>query len=837
MAKRLTCLIALALFFRGGLAVSQEAFLYVRHRTGITLRTEQGEERVAYCQGPHVAPRLSPDGRRVLFNSYEGGEMGAWLVGIDGGDKQRVCDGMQAAWSPDGAKALIQREGRILERDLASGAESFVSPEGAPSLAYPAYSPHGILCVDKAGTRVYRVERDALETLVEAEVLSAPRCSPDGQILAYQDGAHIHLMDLDSRRFRQLTAAPGVQAHPVWGVAGRGLCYAQSHSPQAEKWAIRFVDVDNPNEISTIERKVYPAFDWNGQRPEPAGTHTIPGKRLTVWRGDRPLRLRKGQGVGSQRGWKRLPRTETSTPVKACVAIENDWLVLCVSPQGISLIPKGENPVALGLARDDGSFKTEEIRLGAFDGESAAVTVCDPIAAETVFRVRRTRPVVEVHTTPPDLRLTLEAGMEALISPDRFANDLLLTRDCAPPNLPAPLPRTPVVVGCLSGGAMLMAVAPSETQCFEVADGADGRPLNTIAIRPSGRCVFLAVLAGKPYWNHLNVARNEDGAWQAEWQEPFVAQWRMAVRGQGKAYSRMWGMDDLSRLGREPVPIEEPFAHAPVAAVMYAWDRDPITPPDVLTPSDILLDTLGIESHAAAIDIEGIRAYRSADEWVPFPELATRDIGWRPTLAHQETRPFGVLDIMNAAFAAGTPGTRSFLTHLGNDAGNLLRGLDARIAEYERFLEELAAFGQERDHKFLASTRARAREVLEAGRAAPKTDVAVTAKALEAVLNMLGPPDGSYDAGDMIGKKDEFLEFSRLCRKILSERQAVLSGYRTLAKQVRDGGALAIIADPASRDEAEALREMARGVLRHRYYLEGDWRGESPLAPLWHGGA
>jgi hypothetical protein len=76
---------------------------------------------------------------------------------------------------------------------------------------------------------------------------------------------------------------------------------------------------------------------------------------------------------------------------------------------------------------------------------------------------------------------------------------------------------------------------------------------------------------------------------------------------------------------------------------------------------------------------------------------------------------------------------------------------------------------------------------------------------------------------------EEFIEFSRRCRRFLAERQRILSEYRTWVKNTRDGAAKLIITHPESQATADELRRKTHAILRNRYYLEGDWRGETPL--------
>ena len=132
MAIRSAAALPFILLSLGGSAAEVGYLLYSRPGMGVVLQSGSARDRILYCQGEHVAPRLSPDATRVLFNSSEGGTIGVWLASLDGSERQRICDGAQAAWSPDGAGIVFQRDGVVVERNLTTGEGRRVSPEDAP---------------------------------------------------------------------------------------------------------------------------------------------------------------------------------------------------------------------------------------------------------------------------------------------------------------------------------------------------------------------------------------------------------------------------------------------------------------------------------------------------------------------------------------------------------------------------------------------------------------------------------------------------------------------------------------------------------------------------------
>jgi len=424
-----------------GLPADSPFLTYARPALGGCLRSELGEDRILYNAAPYVAPQFSPDGARILFHSVETGTLGLWLAGVDGAHRERLCDGMQGRWSPDGLRVVFVREGRIVERVVASGEERVLNPADAPPLAFPSYlAGGGVVCMDAAGTTLYMLRPEAvipLERLLEGEFLSPPRGSPDGRFLAYQNGPHLHMMDLASRESRQITIEPGLQGWPVWSADGLSLCYAQSRSPESREWDICWVAVSSPETVHFVERNVYPAFDWHGPVSISTITETIPGSGLRVWQaaGAEKIAL-TAEGLAAS-GWADITAQARPGPVTGKLAIENDWLVLDASREGLVLNAKeGTVPISARIGvtndagRDAGAITGLELRritadtveVAAIHGDATAST---PTALTVILW--RTRPMIEVRMAPDTGRLSFEADLSMVVAPDRRAADIILT--------------------------------------------------------------------------------------------------------------------------------------------------------------------------------------------------------------------------------------------------------------------------------------------------------------------------------------------------------------------------------------------------------------------------
>ncbi len=62
--------------------------------------------------GPGNCPAWSPDGAKLIFdiqsNNNAGERSGAWTMNADGTDRNFLCEGERARWSPDGTKVAVR---------------------------------------------------------------------------------------------------------------------------------------------------------------------------------------------------------------------------------------------------------------------------------------------------------------------------------------------------------------------------------------------------------------------------------------------------------------------------------------------------------------------------------------------------------------------------------------------------------------------------------------------------------------------------------------------------------------------------------------------------------
>jgi len=445
--------------------------------------------------------------------------------------------------------------------------------------------------------------------------------------------------------------------------------------------------------------------------------------------------------------------------------------------------------------------------------------------------------------------------------PDRFSNDILIE----PAKYSAPeifLPSSPFVLApSVDGGNVVMLITPSSRQSLSLARNGNAFSIKAV---PAGESIFVSLLPAKSLFCDLRAETDSKAdTTRMAWSPPFPAQWRASLFGRHN-YSAMIEEKRSSRGSGLPI---EGFTEPAGVVMAYLYGRSGGTPLDVLTPEDLLRDGLGIQLSERLLDVEGITGYRTTQDRLPLHELllpttsryqggqveAGRKGGPGPNDYHLGTlSPWGlgwrrflrpqldfspVLEFLGggdngAINMADTEGVKSTVDHLCGDVFNLLTGLDDRTREYEGFVSDLQKhYSAPRKENaqtgaFLDGIHTEMENLAGRRKELPLTDLAKVHDCIEKIKALIG-------SSKKLGHTKEFAQFCEVSLAALSERQAVLKEYRQFAKTIRDKSGLAIIEKPETKDAAEQVRELTQKVLRNRYYLEDDWRGEMP----WEGDA
>ena len=380
-------------------------------------------------------------------------------------------------------------------------------------------------------------------------------------------------------------------------------------------------------------------------------------------------------------------------------------------------------------------------------------------------------------------------------------------------------PSAPLLLGLLEGGRSVLAlVCPSDGQTAELRTDGD-EAFGSADISFGNDKVVVAVLTSDGAWYEERPQTPGQERVTFGWQMPFPAMWRLAVRGSQTPYSTMFCETESPWFDTKKAFLKkgEPFAEEVELGVIYLYDRRERTPPETLTPTDIVQDALGIKATARVLDTEGLTTYRTATGWTTWADLSCT----LQSLRHVFSRGLEVQE-------------KVFVEHLCDDVQPFLEGMDQRLAEYETFasrIEELCAgaAGGSAAGRLVESVRQTWGELhllLQQRQGLKKP--AEAAEFCEKIKSLAQ------------AKSEESQAESNAAREgivtVAGERQEMLRSCRALVKEIRDQAGAACLRQPEVRGLADKIRELCREVLRMRYIVEDDWRGEAhEVPPFWLG--
>jgi len=201
------------------------------------------QQQLTHDNGISVGPRLSPDGKELVYTGYQSGYADVYKIDLGAGSRQRIIKfpgtNTGAVFSPDGRRLAV-----TLSKDGATeiyvtgadggGAHRLTRTPGVKSC--PTWSPDGAEIIysaqEEGSPRLYRVPADgggSREISTNYGYCTEPNWSPDGKKVAFnvREGGvfQVAVLDLENGSSRVVTSGGDAEA-PAWGADSRHLLFA-----------------------------------------------------------------------------------------------------------------------------------------------------------------------------------------------------------------------------------------------------------------------------------------------------------------------------------------------------------------------------------------------------------------------------------------------------------------------------------------------------------------------------------------------------------------------------------------------------------------------------------
>jgi len=234
-----------------------------------------------------MAPDISPDGKRIAFESERSGSHEVWVANLDGSDAVQLSNFRvqltgSPRWSPDGRQIVF--DSRVNDKpalylvDPSTALPKRISTNNLPA-SVPSWSPDGKWIYFAEGPAgliapgfLYRVasEGGSPERVTETRGYNVKQ-SKDGRFLYFFAGtsmnAEIHALDLASGHEQALPGMPRVVYPTDWTLGSKGIYFVD----WGQKPSIDFYDFGSRRVTRKIPLDKQPSM-WGGLALSPDET-------------------------------------------------------------------------------------------------------------------------------------------------------------------------------------------------------------------------------------------------------------------------------------------------------------------------------------------------------------------------------------------------------------------------------------------------------------------------------------------------------------------------------------------------------------------------------------
>lgn len=247
----------------------------------------ENQHQVTHLGSISLSPRISPDGSRLAFSSL--GRDG-WAVRMYSLDLNRMVSfpagavgggNLTPAWSADGTKLAFSssRSGdpEIWVCDAGGGNARKVTSFRGPDVA-PTWNPRTNTQIAWTSGRtglpqIYTMDQDGANVLrlTDGGYAVSPSWSPNGQLLAFSwnrkygpgdpGGVDIHVIDIASKNWIQVTHESGSNDFPSWAPDGRHIVFERKMGKQTDIWSM-LADGTGQQQLTHSGNNLMPNWSW-----------------------------------------------------------------------------------------------------------------------------------------------------------------------------------------------------------------------------------------------------------------------------------------------------------------------------------------------------------------------------------------------------------------------------------------------------------------------------------------------------------------------------------------------------------------------------------------------
>ncbi|HKF47119.1 MAG TPA: DPP IV N-terminal domain-containing protein [Terracidiphilus sp.] len=272
--------------------IAETKIYFVSDRTGtkeIWVMDYDGENQhqITHLGSTSLSPRISPDNSRIAFSSLsrDGWAIRMWsmelgrIVSFPGGTAGG--NNFSPAWSGDGSKIAFasSRSGssEIWAADTSGGnlhqLTSFQRAEISPTWNPRSNSQVAFVSGRTGEPQVYTMDADGsnVQRITDGGYAVSPSWSPNGQLLAFawnrkygpgdpgkQD---IHVLELASKNYLQITHESGSNDFPSWSPDGRHLVFERQIGKRTEIWSM-LADGTQQVQLTNAGSNYMPNWSW-----------------------------------------------------------------------------------------------------------------------------------------------------------------------------------------------------------------------------------------------------------------------------------------------------------------------------------------------------------------------------------------------------------------------------------------------------------------------------------------------------------------------------------------------------------------------------------------------